>query len=212
LKRAQWRRVICSKFICSKKLLDTKISTAQHRSSRWQKYINLLENQKSMPYMSCRAYAFYLSYMKKIEDFFFYCRKNFVICSKIRADALFLSTAQNWHVEHVQHTFFCRADDIFLSSRWHFSVEQSRFLKKVSSSRDSRSCFSSSWPWLVFNWDFKESIFAFFKTHTAGNFLPLFYLRHFHSIFLFHFFSLHPWEKQNKFSSSFFMFFILRFE
>ncbi len=29
-----WRRVNCSKFICSKKLLDTKISTARHHSSR----------------------------------------------------------------------------------------------------------------------------------------------------------------------------------
>ncbi len=56
----KWRRrVICSKFICSKKLLDSKISTARHCSIRWQKYINLLENQKSMPYMSCRAYAFF---------------------------------------------------------------------------------------------------------------------------------------------------------
>jgi hypothetical protein len=53
------RRVICSKFICSKKLLDTKISTARHCSSRWQKYLHLLKNQKSMPYMSCRAYAFF---------------------------------------------------------------------------------------------------------------------------------------------------------
>jgi hypothetical protein len=53
----RWRRVICSKFICSKKLLDTKISIAQHCLSRWQKYMNLLENQKSMAYMSCRADA-----------------------------------------------------------------------------------------------------------------------------------------------------------
>ncbi len=52
--------------------------------------------------------------------FSFYCHKNFVICSKIRADAVFLSTARNWHVVHVRHTFFCRADDVFLSSRWHF--------------------------------------------------------------------------------------------
>ncbi len=51
------RRVICSKFICSKNLLNTKISTARHRLSRWQKYLYLLENQKSMPYMSCRADA-----------------------------------------------------------------------------------------------------------------------------------------------------------
>ncbi len=54
-----WRRVICSKFICSKNLLDTKILTARHRSSRWQKYMKLLENQKSMSYMSCRADAFF---------------------------------------------------------------------------------------------------------------------------------------------------------
>ena len=54
-----WRRVICSKFICSKKLLNTKISIAQHCSSRWQKYMHLLENQKSMPYMSCQADAFF---------------------------------------------------------------------------------------------------------------------------------------------------------
>ncbi len=52
-----WRRVICSKFICSKNLLDTKISTARHRSSRRQKYTKLLENQKSMPYVSCQADA-----------------------------------------------------------------------------------------------------------------------------------------------------------
>jgi hypothetical protein len=51
------RRVICSKFICSKNLLDTKISTARHRSSRRQKYTKLLENQKSMPYVSCWADA-----------------------------------------------------------------------------------------------------------------------------------------------------------
>ncbi len=37
-----------------------------------------------------------------------------------------------------------------MSSRWHFSVEQSRFLKNVSSSRDSSSCIWSSWPWLIF--------------------------------------------------------------
>ena len=36
----------------------------------------------------------------------------------------------------------------FLLSRWHFSVEQSRFLKKVSSSRDLSRWISSSWPWL----------------------------------------------------------------
>ena len=61
--------------------------------------------------------------MKKIEDFFFTVTK---ILSSARS---FLSTARNWHVEHVRHTFFCWADDVFLSSRWHFwkSVEQSRF-------------------------------------------------------------------------------------
>ncbi len=53
------RRVICLKFICSKKLLNTKILVAQHCLSRWQKYMNLLENQKSMPYMFCQADAFF---------------------------------------------------------------------------------------------------------------------------------------------------------
>ena len=33
--------------------------TARHCSSRWQKYMHLLENQKSMPYMSCQANAFF---------------------------------------------------------------------------------------------------------------------------------------------------------
>jgi hypothetical protein len=61
LLNAIWRRVICSKFICSKNLLDTKISTARHHSSRWQKYMKLLENQKSMPYVSCRADASFRS-------------------------------------------------------------------------------------------------------------------------------------------------------
>ena len=28
----------------------------------------------------------------------------------------FSSTARNWHVEHVRHTFFCRADNVFLLS------------------------------------------------------------------------------------------------
>ncbi len=56
-----WRRVICSKFIFSKNLLDTKILTARHRSSRWQKYIKLLENQKSMPYVSRQADASFRS-------------------------------------------------------------------------------------------------------------------------------------------------------
>ncbi len=61
--------------------------------------------------------------------FIFYCLNYFVICSKFRAVLLFLSTARNWHVEHVRHTFFveqltffCRADDFFKKS-----VEQSRF-------------------------------------------------------------------------------------
>jgi hypothetical protein len=36
----------------------------------------------------------------------------------------------------------------FLSSRWHFSVEQSRFLRKVSRSRYSSRRILSSWPWL----------------------------------------------------------------
>ena len=39
----------------------------------------------------------------------------------------------------------------FLSSRWHFLVEQMTFLKKVLSSRDSSRCISSSWPWLRHN-------------------------------------------------------------
>ncbi len=41
------RRVNCSKFICSKKLLDTKISTAQHRSSRCQKNENCSKIKKT---------------------------------------------------------------------------------------------------------------------------------------------------------------------
>ncbi len=67
--------------------------------------------------------------MKKNWRFIFYCLNYFIICSKFRAVSLFLSTAWNWHVEHVLHTFFveqltffCRADDFFKKS-----VEQSRF-------------------------------------------------------------------------------------
>ena len=40
------RRVNCSKFICSKKLLDTKISTARHCSSRCQKNGNCSKIKK----------------------------------------------------------------------------------------------------------------------------------------------------------------------
>ncbi len=52
--------------------------------------------------------------MKKIEDLFFTVTK--IFCSKIRADALFLSTAQKRNLVHVRHTFVCRADDIFEKS------------------------------------------------------------------------------------------------
>jgi len=72
--------------------------------------------------------------MKNIEDLFF-------TVTKIRADAIFLSTARKQNVVHVRHTFVCRAVDTFC-------VEQMTFLKKVSSSRDSSRCISSSWPWL----------------------------------------------------------------
>ncbi len=37
----------CSKFDSSEKLVDTKISTAQPKSSSWQKKWKLVENQKS---------------------------------------------------------------------------------------------------------------------------------------------------------------------
>ena len=77
--------------------------------------------------------GFFLSYMKKIEDLYF--TVSIILSSAQNFEQLhfFLSTART----HVRHTFF-------LSSRCHFSVEQSRFLKKVLSSRDSSSCISSS--------------------------------------------------------------------
>ncbi len=56
--------------------------------------------------------------MKNIEDLFF-------TVTKIRADAIFLSTARKQNVVHVRHTFVCRAVDTFC-------VEQMTFLKKVS--------------------------------------------------------------------------------
>ncbi len=57
--------------------------------------------------------------MKKIELLYFTVAKN-CVSTELLDTVDFSSTARNWHVEHVLHTFLCRADDVFLSSRWHF--------------------------------------------------------------------------------------------
>jgi hypothetical protein len=63
-----------------------------------------------MPYM----FQTFLSFLyEKIWRFLFYCRKNFVICSKFRAVSLFLSTARI-------RFYLILAVEIFLSSSWHF--------------------------------------------------------------------------------------------
>ena len=63
-----------------------------------------------MPYM----FQTFLSFRyEKNWRFLFYCRKNFVICSKFRAVSLFLSTARI-------RFYLIRAVEIFLSSSWHF--------------------------------------------------------------------------------------------
>ncbi len=81
--------------------------------------------------------------MKKIELLYFTVAKNCVSTAwHCRAVALFFINCSKL-TQRTRTAYF------FLSSRWHFSVEQSRFLKKVSSSWDSSSCISSSWPWLL---------------------------------------------------------------
>ena len=71
--------------------------------------------------------------MKKIEDLVF-------TVTKILSYAVFFNCSKL--------TRGTRTAYFFLSSRWRFFVEQMTFWKKVSSSRDSSRCISSSWPWL----------------------------------------------------------------
>ena len=89
-----------------------------------------------MPYM----FQTFLSFLyEKNWRFLFYCRKNFVICSKFRAVSLFLSTARI-------RFYLIRAVEIFLSSSWHFQKKcravEIRAVAFRAVDPDSLSCMS----------------------------------------------------------------------
>ncbi len=82
--------------------------------------------------------------MKKIEDLFFTVTK-------------ILSTARNF--EQLYFFYHLLENEMWYRYDILLTVEQLTFLKKVSSSRDSSRCISSSWPWLLLE--------AFFIVHDS---------------------------------------------